>query len=215
MRKLLFTIFALSFTFTLLPAPGAIAGDLPKVMGVTLGGAYDGVRDLYVQNGRTIAQYNDIPNRGVPATLGPEKVSLENQHPYRECDEFELGCLYRFGTTLVDIRGSGRTLYRVFEGKIYEIDIAFDVNMLDEHLKSLANRYGQPVKEMRGGGTSENTTHYTWRSEETDIKITRADQGPLSDSFYLTYTYRPVYQELEKALEKARGDRRKKEEGHF
>jgi hypothetical protein len=215
MRKLIVTIFALSLTFILFPAPGAIAGDLPEVMGVTLGGAYDGVRDLYVQNGRTIAQYNDIPNRGVPATIGPEKVSLEKQHPYRECDEFELGCLYRFGTTLVDIRGAGRTLYRVFDGKVYEIDIAFDVNMLDEHLKSLNNRYGKPTEGKGGSSASEVTTRYKWRSRDMNIEIKRADQGPLSDSFYLTYTYPPVRQELEKALEEAKSGRRKKEEGHF
>lgn len=215
MRKLFFTTLAISCIFVLLQEPGVGAGELPKVMGVTLGGAYDGVRDMYVSNGRTIAQYNDIPNRGVPTTIGPEKVLLENQHPYRECDEFDLGCFYRYGTTLVDIRGSGRTLYRVYDGRIYEIDIAFDVKMLDEHLKSLGNRYGEPTTKKRGGGTSENTTHYTWRSGEMDIEISRADQGPLSDSFYLTYTYRPVQQELEKALEDARSGRRKKEEGHF
>jgi len=215
MRKLFFTIVALSFILTLSSVPGAIAGELPKVMGVTMGGPYDGVRNMYVSNGRTIAQYNDIPNRGVPATIGPEKVPLENQHPYRECDEFELGCFYRYGSTLVDIRGAGRSLYRVYDGRIYEIDIAFDVNMLDEHLKSLKNRYGEPTTKRRGGGTSENTTHYIWRSGEMDIEISRADQGPLSDSFYLTYTYRPVQDELEDALDKARGDIRKKEEGHF
>jgi len=215
MRNLLFTILALSFILTLTSAPGAIAGDLPKVMGVTLGGAYDGMRDMYISNGRTIAQYNDIPNRGVPATLGPKKVPLENQHPYRECGEFNLGCFYRYGATLVDIRGSGRTLYRVYDGRIYEIDIAFDVNMLDEHLKSLKARYSEPTAKKRGNGKSEDTTHYTWRSGEMDIEIRRADQGPLSDSFYLTYTYRPVQVELEDALEKTKGDRRKKEEGHF
>lgn len=212
MRKMLFTILALSFILTLPSAPDAIAGALPKVMGVTLGGTYDGIRDLYVKNGRTIALYNDIPNRGVPATLGPEKIPLERQHPYRECDEFKLGCFYRYGAALVDIRGSGRTLYRVFDTRIYEIDIAFDVNMLDEHLKSLKNRYGEP---KRDGSTSENTTHYIWHSGEMDIEISRADHGPLSDSFYLTYTHLPVYKKLEQALEKARGDRRKKEEGHF
>jgi len=215
MRKLLFTIVALSFILALLPTPGAIAGELPKVMGVILGGSYDGVRDLYVQNGRTIAQYNDIPNRGVPATLGPEKVPLEKQHPYRECDKFELGCFYRFGSTLVDIRGGGRTLYRVFDGRIYGIDIAFDVKMLDEHLKSLKSKYGEPTTVKRGGGTSENKTLYKWRSGEMDIEISRADQGPLSDSFYLAYTYLPVRQELEKALEEAKGGKRKKEEGYF
>jgi hypothetical protein len=192
-----------------------MAGELPKVMGVTLGGAYDGVRDMYVSNGRTIAQYNDIPNRGVPASLGPEKVPLENQHPYRECDQFELGCFYRYGSTLVDIRGSGRTLYRVYDGRIYEIDIAFDVKMLDEHLKSLKSRYGQPTEGKGGASASQVTTRYTWSSGDMNIDIRKADKGPLSDSFYLTYTYRPVQVELEDALEKARGDRRKKEEGHF
>jgi hypothetical protein len=211
MKKLLFTIVVLSFILTLSSVPGAIAGELSKVMGVTLGGPYDGVRDLYVKSGRTIALYNDVPNRGVPATLGPEKVPLERQHPYRECDEFELGCFYRYGSTLVDIRGAGRTLYRVFDGRIYEINIAFDVKLLDEHLKSLNGKYGEPTT----GKTSEDATHYTWRSGEMDIEISRAEKGPLSDSFYLTYTYRPVQVELEDAFEKARGDRRKKEEGHF
>jgi hypothetical protein len=215
MRKLLFITLAFSFSLALPLAPHAIAGELPKVMGVTLGGAYDGVRDMYVNNGRTIAQYNDIPNRGVPTTLGPKKVPLEKQHPYRECDQFELGCFFRYGATLVDIRGSGRTLYRVFDARIYEIDIAFDVNMLDEHLKSLKSKYGEPTQQKGSGGTSKNTTHYTWRSGNMNIEIKRADQGPLSDNFYLTYTYLPVRQELEKALEKAKGDRRKKEEGHF
>ena len=215
MKKLLFTIVALSFTFALLPAPGAIAGDLPKVMGVTLGGAYDGVRNLYVKSGRTIALYNDVPNRGVPATLGPEKIPLKKQHPYRECDQFELGCFYRYAATLVDIRGAGRTLYRVYDSRIYEIDIAFDVNMLDEHLKSLNNRYGEPTKGEKGGSDSEVTTRYTWRSGNMNVEIKRADQGHLSDSFYLTYTYIPIQQELEKALEEAKGGRRKKEEGHF
>ena len=215
MRKLLFTILALSFILTLPSAPGAIAGELPKVMGVTLGGPYDGVRDMYISNDRTIALYNDIPNRGVPATLGPEKVPLEKQHPYRECDEFELGCFYRYGSSMVNIRGAGRTLYRVYDGRIYEIDIAFDVKMLDEHLKSLKSRYGQPTEGKGGASASQVTTRYTWRSGEMDIEIRRADQGPLSDSFYLTYTYRPVQVELEDALEKAKGDRRKKEEGHF
>jgi hypothetical protein len=215
MKKLLFNIIAISFILTLPLAPNGVAEELPKVMGVTLGGAYDGVRDMYVSNGRTIAQYNDIPNRGVPATLGPEKVPLERQHPYRECDEFELGCFYRYGSSLVDIRGAGRTLYRVYDGRIYEIDIAFDVKMLDEHLKSIKSKYEEPATEKRGGSSSENTTHYTWRSGEMDIEISKADQGPLSDSFYLTYTYRPVHQELEKALEEAKSGRRKKEEGHF
>ncbi len=215
MRKLLFTILALSFILVLPLLPGANAGELPKVMGVTLGGAYDGVRDLYVQNGRTIAQYNDIPNRGVPTTIGPEKVPLEKQHPYRECDEFELGCFYRYGATLVDIRGGGRTLYRVFDGRIYEIDIAFDVNMLDQHLESLVTRYGEPTTKRKGGGTSENATYYTWNSTSMDIRLKRVNEGPLSDSFYLIYTYLPVHQELEKALEEAKGGKRKKEEGYF
>jgi hypothetical protein len=215
MKKLFLTTFAISFILVSIQVPCASAGELPKVMGVTLGGAYDGVRDMYVSNDRTIAQYNDIPNRGVPTTIGPEKVLLENQHPYRECDEFELGCFYRFGSTLVDIRGGGRTLYRVFDGRIYGIDIAFDVKMLDEHLKSLKSKYGEPTTVKRGGDTSENKTHYKWRSGEMDIEISRADQGPLSDSFYLTYTYLPVHQELEKALEEAKGGKQKKEEGYF
>jgi len=215
MKKLLFTILVFSFILTLPSPPGAIAGDLPKVMGVTLGGAYDGVRNLYVKSGRIIALYNDVPNRGVPATLGPEKVPLKKQHPYRECDEFELGCFYRYATTLVDIRGAGRTLYRVYDGRIYEIDISFDVNMLDEHLKSLNNRYGEPTEEKGGASTSKVTTRYTWRSGNMNIGIKRADQGHLSDSFYLTYTYPPIRQELEKAREDAKGGRRKKEEGHF
>ena len=215
MRKLFFTIVALSFIFALLPTPSAIAGELPKVMGVTLGGPYDGVRDLYVKNGRIIAQYNDIPNRGVPTSIGPEKVPLEKQHPYRECDEFTLGCFYRYGSTLVDIRGSGRTLYRVFDTRIYEIDIAFDVKMLDEHLKSLKSKYGEPAPGMGSSGTSEVTVNYRWRSGDMDIEINRAEKGPLSDSFYLTYTYIPVQMELEKALEKAKNDKRKKEEGYF
>ena len=215
MKKLLFTILALSFILTLPSPPGAIAGDLPKVMGVTLGGAYDGVRNLYVKSGRTIALYNDVPNRGVPTTIGPEKVPLKKQHPYRECDQFELGCFYRYGATLVDIRGSGRTLYRVYDGRIYEIDIAFDVNMLEEHLKSLKNRYGEPTEEKGGASASEVTTRYKWRSGDMNIEIKRADQGHLSDSFYLTYTYPMVRQELEKAREDAKSGRRKKEEGHF
>jgi len=215
MRKLLFTILALSVILTLPSASGTIAGELPKVMGVTLGGPYDGVRDMYVSNGRTIALYNDIPNRGVPATLGPEKVSLEKQHPYRECDQFDLGCFYRYGATLVDIRGAGRTLYRVYDGRIYGINIAFDVNMLDEHLKSLKNKYGTPTPQKKSSEISKDTTHYVWRSDDMDIEINRTEQGPLSDSFYLTYTYRPVQIELEEALDKAKGDRRKKEEAHF
>ena len=215
MRKLVFSILFLSFILVLFPAPGVMAEELPKVMGVTLGGAYDGVRDMYVANGRMIAQYNDIPNRGVPTTIGPGKVPLEKQYPYRECDEFELGCFYRYGTTLVDIRGSGRTLYRVYDGRIYEIDIAFDVNMLSEHLRSLEARYGEPITKREGGGTSENTTHYIWRSGKMDIEISRTDQGPLADSFYLTYTYLPVQQELEKAWENAKSGRQKKEEKYF
>jgi hypothetical protein len=213
MKKLFLTALAISFILTLPSVSGA--GELPKIMGVTLGGSYDGVRDMYVSNGRTIAQYNDIPDRGVPATFGPKKVPLEKQHPYRECDQFELGCLYRYSATLVDIRGAGRTLYRVYDGRIYEIDIAFDVNMLDEHLKSLQARYGEPTTEKKGGSTSGVATHFKWRSGNMDIEIKRADQGPLSDNFYLTYTYLPVRQELEKALEDAKTGRRKKEEGHF
>ena len=94
MKKLLITTLVLSFLMALLPTPGANAGELSKIMGVTLSGTYDGVRNMYVRNGRTIAQYNDVANRGVPTTLGSEVVPLVRQHHYRDCDQFELDCFY-------------------------------------------------------------------------------------------------------------------------
>ena len=215
MKKLIFKILVPGLLLTVFPAPGTLAGDLPTIMGVSLGGDYEGLRKAYVKNGRTIALYNAIPNRGVPASLGPDKVPLKKQHPYRECDEFEMGCFYRYATTLVDIRGSGRTLYRVFDGRIYEIDIAFDISMLDEHLKSLTSKYGQPATGKKSGDTPEKTTIHMWRSGDMNIEMRIADSGPLADSFYLTYTHIPTRQELKEAREKARHDRRKKEEGHF